>query len=100
MNRQPNKPFAVIDYGKTVGTCMDIHCPCGNHVHHDADSGKSAEHVRCPWCKDVLRVGADVNLLTTKEDFSVDRGPNVFIQWKGSDIVMQGNCTCGEKFDI
>lgn len=100
MNRQPNSAFAVIDYGKTVGVCMDVYCGCGRDFHFHDEDGKSAEHVRCPFCKDVLRIGADVNLLSERENFNIDHGPSVFIQWKGSDIHMQGNCTCGEQWDI
>lgn len=101
MNRQPNKPFAVIDFGRTPSVCMDIHCPCGFHAHLDTygEMG-SAEFVRCPDCKEVLRIGADVNLLDTKEDFSINRGAHTFIQWKGTDVVMQANCTCGQAFAI
>jgi len=101
MKRQPNSAFAVINYGRTMHVCMDIHCPCGYHNHLDTwgDMG-SAEYVRCAECKDVLRIGADVNLLDKREDFDVKRDAYTFIQWKGTDVVMQAHCTCGKTFDI
>lgn len=101
MNRKPEAAFAVIDFGRTSSVCMDIHCPCGAHVHMDTwGEDGSAEHVRCPWCKDVLRIGADINLLDQREDFSVEHDAYVFIQWKGSDVVMGATCTCKQSFEI
>lgn len=101
MNRKPEAAFAVIDFGRTSSVCMDIHCPCGAHVHLDTwGEDGSAEHVRCPWCKDVLRIGADINLLDQREDFSVEQDAYVFIQWKGSDVVMGATCTCKQSFEI
>jgi len=101
MNRKPNQPFAVIDFARTPYTCMDVTCPCGGnfHVHGDKD-GPSTQHIRCPFCKDVLRIGADVNLLSEREDFDTDVGLHAYIQWKGSDVVMTAHCACSKTFEI
>lgn len=102
MNRKPNQPFAVIDFGRTKYTCMDVTCPCGGdvHVHGALDRNESSEYVRCPWCKDVLRVGSDVNLLSEREDFKVNVGTHVYLQWKGTDVVMTAHCTCQKTFEV
>lgn len=101
MNRKQNQPFAVLDFARTPDTCMDVACPCGGAFHvHGRKDGPSTQHIRCPFCKDVLSIGADVNLLKEREDFKVDVGLHAFIQWKGSDVVMTAHCACSNTFEI
>ncbi len=40
-------PYAFIQY-KGTDICMDFHCDCGAHCHHD---GYFAHVVQCPHCK-------------------------------------------------
>jgi hypothetical protein len=101
MNRKPNQPFAVIDFERTPDTCMDVTCPCGSDFHvHGRKNGPSTQHIRCPFCKDVLSIGADVNLLSERENFDDEVGLHAFIQWKGSDVVMTAHCACSKTFEI
>lgn len=99
MNRQPNSPYATIDLGKT-DVCADVVCPCGKDFHFHNDPGKSAEFVSCPWCKEVLRVGAEINLLSTEPTYAGNPDPHASLQWKGTDVVMQANCSCRQTFYI
>lgn len=101
MNRKPNQPFAVIDFARTPYTCMDVTCPCGGNFHvHGEKDGASSQHIRCPFCKDVLSIGADVNLLGERENFDVNVGLHAYIQWKGSNVIMTAHCKCSQTFEI
>lgn len=99
MNRQPNSPYATIDLGKT-DVCADVVCPCGKDFHFHNDPGQSAEFVRCPWCKEVLRLGAEINLLAAQPSFGNRPQPVAALQWKGTDVVMTAHCSCAKTFDV
>ncbi len=45
---------------KGTDVCMDIHCTCGAHHHHDGDF---FYHFECPDCKRVFAVGQNVKLI-------------------------------------
>src|SRR5580658_3675824 len=93
---------AEIDWAKTIHVCSDVSCPCGGHFHHCTygDCG-SAQHARCPYCLEVVRLGARVSLLPEAIDWNREQmQPHAFLQWKGTDITMTAHCLCGKQFPV
>ena len=50
---------------KGTDVCMDVHCPCGEHSHLDAEF---AYFVRCPKCAVSYKVGDTVTLTPLTEE--------------------------------
>ena len=45
---------------KGTQLCMDAYCACGEHFHVD---GEFVYYVRCPYCKTVLALNQNIQLI-------------------------------------
>ena len=59
---------------KGTNVCMDVHCPCGEHSHLDAEF---AYFVRCPKCGVSYKVGERVTLTPMTAVEVAERGPGI-----------------------